>query len=229
MPKRSRRYQALQAKLAERGDELLSVKDGVRVLKSCASTGFDESVEVALNLGVDPKQADQVVRGAVSLPKGIGKTVRVAVFAEGEDAAVAEAAGADVVGSDDLVKRVKDGFLEFDVAITVPSMMRKVGPLGRTLGPKGLMPSPKSGTVTTDLGAAVKEYKAGKVEYRTDSTGQVHAMVGKLSFAEADLEENIRAFIQHIRSSRPAAVKGTFIRGAVVSATMSPGVPVAVA
>ena len=229
MAKRSRRYQQLQAALAERGDEPLSIKEAIKLLKSFASSAFDESVEVAMNLGIDPKQADQVVRGAVSLPKGIGKAVRVAVFAEGDEAAQATEAGADVVGSDDLVKRIKDGFLEFDVAIAVPSMMRKVGPLGRVLGPRGLMPSPKSGTVTSEVASTVTEYKAGKVEYRADSTGQLHAMVGKLSFPEGDLEENIRAFMTHIRNSRPSAVKGSFIKGAAVSATMSPGVPIAVA
>ena len=229
MAKRSRRYQQLSAKLAERGDQPLPIKDALKLLKSFASGSFDESVEVALNLGVDPKHADQIVRGAVVLPKGIGKTVCVAVFAEGDDAAKAEAAGADIVGSDDLVKRIKDGFLGFDVAIAVPSMTRKVGPLGRTLGPKGLMPSPKSGTVSADVDSAVKEFKAGTVEYRTDATGQLHARVGKLSFPEADLEANVRAFTEHIRIRRPAAVKGTFIKGATISATMSPGVPIAVA
>ena len=229
MPNRSRRYQQLGTKLAERGEMPLSVKEAVKLLKSFANTNFDQSVEVAMNLGVDPKQADQIVRGAVVLPKGIGKSVRVAVFAEGEDAEKAKAAGADVVGSDDLVKRIQEGFLEFDVAIAVPGMMRKVGPLGRTLGPKGLMPSPKSGTVSPDVESAVKEYKAGKVEYRTDATGQLHAMVGKVSFSADDLEANIRAFTDHIRNRRPAAVKGTFIKAVAISATMSPGVPVAIA
>ena len=224
--KHSRRYNDNVAKIKQA--EKVSVSEAVRTLKDCRGCKFDETVEVSLKLGIDPRQADQAVRGSVVLPRGLGKTVRVIAFAEGEDAAKAAEAGAMEVGGDDLVKKIQGGWLQFDVAIAHPKMMSRVGKLGRLLGPKGLMPSPKSGTVTPDVTSAVKEYKAGKVEYRADATGQLHAMVGKLSFAEADLEENIHAFVKHIRNSRPAAVKGIFIKGAAVSATMSPGVPIAV-
>ncbi len=203
------------------------VRDAITKLKGMKKVSFDETVEVALKLGIDPKQSDQNVRGSFSLPKGIGKSVRVIVFAEGERAAAAEAAGADTVGSEDLAKRIQDGWLDFDVAIASPDMMRHVGRLGRILGPQGKMPSPKSGTVTEDVGQAVQEFKAGKIEYRNDDTGNVHAAVGKMSFPEPDLEANVNAFIGHINASRPASTKGAFIQKAVLSATMSPSVRLA--
>ena len=185
-----------------------------------------QSVEVSTNLGIDPKQSDQNVRGSVALPHGIGKTVRVAVFAQGENAEKATAAGADIVGGDDLAQKIKGGFMDFDVALATPDMMGVVGPLGRVLGPRGLMPSPRSGTVTTDIAAGVREFKAGKIEFRNDKGGNVAAAVGKLSFDEGQLAENIQAFLNHLRTVKPAASKGTYIRSVTISATMSPGIRV---
>ena len=225
MAKRSRRYRELIEQDAEPGGPM-SLKDAVKKLKTFANTNFDQSVEIAMKLGVDPRQSDQLARGAVALPKGTGKARRVICIAQGENAEAAKAAGAEAVGAEDLVKKIQDGWLEFDLVVTSPDMMRLVGPLGRLLGPKGLMPSPKNGTVTQDVGQAVSDFKGGKVEYRTDSSGNVHAMVGKLSFSEADLEANILAFAHQIRSTRPAAVKGAYIRSVTISATMSPGVRV---
>ncbi|HTF91183.1 MAG TPA: 50S ribosomal protein L1 [Planctomycetota bacterium] len=184
---------------------------------------FDETVEVAVRLGIDPKKSDQLVRGAVSLPKGLGKKVTVVVFAEGDKADAARAAGADEVGSGDLADRIAGGWLDFDVVIASPDMMKHVGKLGKVLGPQGKMPSPKSGTVTADVGAAVREFKAGKVEFRTDAGGNVHAAVGKRSFKTEDLEANLRAFLDHLAAMRPPAVKGTFMRRISVSTTMGPG------
>jgi large subunit ribosomal protein L1 len=183
-------------------------------------------VEVSTNLGIDPRQSDQNVRGSVALPHGIGKSVRVAVFAQGENAEKATAAGADIVGGDDLATRIKGGFMDFDVALATPDMMGVVGPLGRVLGPRGLMPSPRAGTVTTDIAAAVREFKAGKIEFRNDKGGNVAAPVGKLSFNETQLLENITAFLNHLRTVKPAAAKGTYIRTVTISATMSPGIRV---
>ena len=182
------------------------------------------TVEVSTNLGIDPRQSDQNVRGSVALPNGIGKSVRVAVFAQGENAEKATAAGADIVGGDDLAQRIKGGFMDFDVALATPDMMGVVGPLGRVLGPRGLMPSPRSGTVTTDITSAVREFKAGKIEFRSDKGGNVAAPVGKLNFSDAQLLENITAFLNHLRSVKPTAAKGTFIRTVTISATMSPGI-----
>jgi len=225
MAKHSKRYRESQTQ-ADPG-ATLPVREAIVKLKGMKKASFDETVEVALKLGIDPKQSDQSIRGSFSLPKGIGKSVRVVVFAEGERAAAAEAAGADVVGTEDLAKRIQDGWLDFDVAIASPDMMRHVGRLGRILGPQGKMPSPKSGTVTEDVGQAVQEFKAGKIEYRNDDTGNVHAVVGKMSFPESDLEANVNAFIGHVNASRPAATKGTFIEKAALSATMSPSVRLA--
>lgn len=188
---------------------------------------FDQTVEVAIRLGVDPKQADQLVRGSIVLPHGIGKSQRVLVFAQGDNVAAAEEAGADHVGGKELADKIKDGWLEFDVAIATPDMMGVVGPLGRVLGPRGLMPSPRAGTVTQDVANAVQEYKAGKVEFRVDSGANVHCVVGKMSFDEPKLVDNIEALLAYIRSLRPAAAKGTYIRNIAVSATMTPGIPVA--
>jgi len=199
----------------------------IEVLKSFEPTKFDETVEVHIRLGVDPKQADQIVRGSVVLPNGIGKTQRVIVFAKGDLAKVAEEAGADEVGQEEMATRIKGGWVDFDVCIATPDMMGLVGPLGRVLGPRGLMPSPRAGTVTPDVARVIQEYKAGKVEFRNDSGGNIHAIVGKLSFENKNLEENIQAFIDHIVSLKPSAVKGVYVRNIAICATMSPGVPVA--
>jgi large subunit ribosomal protein L1 len=183
-------------------------------------------VEVAMRLGVDSKQADQIVRGSIVLPHGIGRSLRVIVFAKGDKIDEATEAGADEVGGDELAKKIKDGWTDFDVCIASPDMMGLVGPLGRILGPRGLMPSPRAGTVTPEVARVVKEYKAGKVEFRNDSGGNVHAVVGKLSFDEPKLVENIQAFISHVTGMKPMAIKGQYIKGIAVSATMSPAVRV---
>ncbi len=184
---------------------------------------FDETVEVAVRLGIDPKKSDQLVRGAVSLPKGLGKKVMVVVFAEGDKAAAAREAGADEVGSGDLADKILGGWTAFDIVIASPDMMKHVGKLGKVLGPQGKMPSPKSGTVTADVAGAVREFKAGKVEFRTDAGGNIHAAFGKRSFKTEDLEANLRAFLDHLSAMRPPAVKGQFIRRISVSTTMGPG------
>jgi large subunit ribosomal protein L1 len=194
------------------------------LVKSMAGKKFDESVDVAFRLGVDPRKAEQMIRGTVSLPHGTGKSVRVAVFAQGDAARDAEAAGADVVGADDLITRVEGGFLDFDVAIATPDLMGQVGKLGRTLGPRGLMPNPKTGTVTTDIGKAVAEFKAGKVEYRTDRYGNVQVPVGKASFEARQLLENYHAVLDEILRAKPAASKGKYVRSAAASSTMGPSV-----
>ena len=225
MPKRSKRFRALAEK--SQSDEILPLGKAVEILKQFDGTKFDQTVEVAIRLGIDPKQADQMIRGSIVLPNGIGKTQRVVVFAKGDVADAAKEAGADEVGQEDLADRIKGGWLEFDACIASPDMMGIVGPLGRLLGPRGLMPSPRAGTVTPDVARVVKEYKAGKVEFRNDSGGIVHAVVGKLSFDVAKLTENIDSFIQHIHGMKPAAVKGTYMKGVSISATMSPSVKVA--
>jgi large subunit ribosomal protein L1 len=181
-------------------------------------------VELHFRLGIDPKQADQLVRGSVVLPHGIGKALRVAVFAKGDLSTVAKEAGADIVGQEDLAAKIKDGWMDFDVCIAAPDMMGLVGPLGKVLGPRGLMPSPRAGTVTADIAKAVKEYKAGKVEFRNDDGGNVHAVVGKISFTVDKLKDNIMSFIQHIESLKPNTVKGTYVRGVTLCATMSPSI-----
>jgi large subunit ribosomal protein L1 len=205
-------------------EALHSPKDALELVKSHATRNFDETVEAAFRLGVDPRQADQMIRGTVSLPHGTGKTVRVAVFAAGDAAREAEEAGADVVGSDDLVTRVEGGFMDFDVAIATPDLMGKVGKLGRTLGPRGLMPNPKTGTVTTDIGKTVAEFKAGKVEYRTDRNGNVHVPIGKASFDRDALVANFGAVLEEINRAKPASAKGRYLKTASVSSTMGPGV-----
>lgn len=189
---------------------------------------FDQTVELAVRLGIDPRQADQIVRGSIVLPHGIGKSQRVVVFAKGENAKAAQDAGADEVGDKELADKIKGGWLEFDVAIATPDMMGVVGPLGRVLGPRGLMPSPRAGTVTQDVAGAVKEYKAGKVEFRNDSSGNVHCVVGKLSFDEQSLIDNIDAVLKMIHSLKPAAQKGVYVRHIALSSTMGPGISVAV-
>ncbi len=225
MAKHSKRYRKLATQVDEK--QLVPLDQAVAVLKSFNTTKFDQTVEIAIRLGIDPKQADQLVRGSLVLPHGIGKTQRVVVFAKGDLAEVAKAAGADEVGQDDLAKRIKEGWTDFDACIASPDMMGVVGPLGKILGPRGLMPSPRAGTVTQDVAKVVQEYKAGKVEFRNDSAGIVHAMVGKLSFDLPKLQENIQAFIDHILSLKPSAVKGAYVRGMAISATMSPGVRIA--
>jgi large subunit ribosomal protein L1 len=222
MSKKSKRY--LESRSVVDSEKKYELKEAVKILKSFKQAKFDESVEVAMKLGIDPKQSDQLVRGSISLPKGIGKSVKVIVFAAGEKAAVAKKSGADEVGAEDLVKKVEGGWTDFDVAIASSDMMRLVGKLGRVLGPQGKMPSPKSGTVTDDIETAVKEFKAGKIEYRTDSGGNVHSIVGKVSFLDKDLEDNISTFVKHIVNSRPSSAKGVFVEKVSVSSTMSPGI-----
>ncbi|HEY1187399.1 MAG TPA: 50S ribosomal protein L1 [Gemmata sp.] len=220
----------VKRKLEEAGS--MNVRQAVAELKKLKRAKFDETVELHINLGVDPTQSDQMVRGAVPLPHGIGKSVRVAVFCSGDDVAKAKAAGADVVGGADLVEKVqKENFLEFDVVLAAQAMMGQVSRLGKVLGPRGLMPTPKAGTVvpaTGDLAQVVREFKAGKVEYRTDKTGQIHAGVGKMSFDDQKLVDNINAFVEQIRSVKPSGVKGNFINGVVLSATMSPGIKLSI-
>jgi len=200
--------------------------EALELVKASATRNFDETVEVAFRLGVDPRKADQMIRGTVSLPHGTGKTVRVAVFATGDAAREAEQAGADVVGADDLISRIEGGFLDFDVAIAAPDLMSKVGKLGRTLGPRGLMPNPKTGTVTNDIGKAVAEFKAGKVEYRTDRQGNVHVPIGKASFDRDALLANFQAVLDEVNRAKPASAKGRFLRSVSASSTMGPGVSI---
>jgi large subunit ribosomal protein L1 len=188
---------------------------------------FDETVEVHMALGIDTSQSDQLVRGSVPLPHGIGKTVRLAVFCQGDNVAKAKEAGADFVGSDELIKKIQGGWLDFDVALATQDMMGQVSRLGKTLGPRGLMPTPKAGTVITgDIAAAVKEFKTGKVEYRADKGGNIHAGIGKMSFDESKLFDNITAFVEQVKSAKPSGVKGNYVKSITLSATMSPGVPV---
>jgi len=221
MAKRSKRM-AQAVALVDR-DSVYDPQEAFDLLKQAPAPKFDETVEVCVRLGVDPRKSDQLVRGAVSLPKGLGKSVKVVVFAEGDKAEAATAAGADEVGSDELAKKIQDGWMDFDIVIASPDMMKHVGKLGKVLGPQGKMPSPKSGTVTPDVAKAVTEFKAGKVEFRTDAGGNVHAPLGKRSFATDDLCENFRTFMDHILALRPSAVKGTYIRRVSVSTTMGPG------
>jgi large subunit ribosomal protein L1 len=205
-------------------EHLYSPAEAFDIIKSMGTKKFDETVETAIRLGVDPRKADQMIRGTVSLPHGTGKSVRVAVFANGDAAREAEANGADVVGSDDLVKRIEEGFLDFDVAIATPDLMGVVGKLGRTLGPRGLMPNPKTGTVTNEVGKAVSEFKAGKVEYRTDRYGNVQVPIGKASFSAQQLLENYHAVVDEMLRAKPAASKGKYLRAVAVSTTMGPGI-----
>jgi large subunit ribosomal protein L1 len=205
-------------------EALYSVSDAVGMVKELSTAKFDETVELAVRLGVDPRKADQIVRGTLSLPSGTGRTERVAVFAAGELAAEARAAGADVVGADDLVAKVNGGFLDFDVAIATPDLMGQVGTLGRVLGPRGLMPNPKTGTVTMEVGKAVAEFKGGRVEYRTDKVGNVHIRVGKASFTKEQLIANVHAVIEEIQRAKPPSAKGRYLLSVTVATTMGPGV-----
>jgi large subunit ribosomal protein L1 len=205
-------------------DHFYTPSEALGIVKNVAKAGFDESVDVSIRLGVDPRKADQMVRGTVALPAGTGKDVRVAVFATGPAAAEAREAGADLIGADDLAAQVEAGKFDFDVAIATPDMMPLVGRLGRALGPRGLMPNPKTGTVTNDVGRAVTEFKGGKVEYRTDRYGNVHVPLGKVSFEPDKLETNFRAVLDELQRAKPAASKGRYLRKITVSSTMGPGV-----
>lgn len=219
--KRSKRYKSCQEQVPA---EAVDLDTAIDVLKKFEKAGFDETIEIHMRLGIDPKQADQLVRGSLVLPHGIGKEQRVVVFAKGDAAEAAKEAGADEVGQEDLAKKISDGWLEFDVCIASPDMMGVVGPLGRALGPRGLMPSPRAGTVTPDVSTAVKEYKAGKVEFRNDPSGNVHAVLGKTSFTAQQLKENAEAFLKYIESLRPTTIKGHYVRNISLSPTMGPGV-----
>lgn len=211
------------AKLIDQ-EAFLEPLEAVTAVKKAASAKFDETVEVAVRLGVDPKKQDQAVRGVVVLPHGTGKSVRVLVFAKGDKVKEAEAAGADFVGDADLIAKIQQGWFEFDVCVATPDMMSEVGKLGRILGGKGLMPNPKAGTVTFEVGKAIQEIKAGKIEYRLDRAGQIHAPIGKVSFDETKLSENLRALIEALVRSKPSAAKGVYLKSAAVSSTMGPSV-----
>jgi large subunit ribosomal protein L1 len=233
MSRCSKRIRILREQIADVGS--MEIGAAVVLLKSLEEklpTGvrrcrFDQSVMIAVRLGIDPRQADQIVRGSIVLPHGIGRSKRVIVFTQGDNVGLATAAGADVVGGKDLADKIKGGWLDFDVAIASPDMMGVVGPLGKVLGPRGLMPNPRAGTVTADVGGAVREYKAGKVEFRCDSGGNVHCVVGKLSFSDTQLSENVDAMLKYLRSIKPSASKGQYVRNICLSATMTPGVSIA--
>ncbi|KYO69292.1 50S ribosomal protein L1 [Thermovenabulum gondwanense] len=224
MAKRSKAYQEA-LKLVDR-TKLYEPQEAMELVLQTANKKFDETIEVAVRLGVDPRHADQQVRSTVVLPHGTGKTKRVLVFAKGEKAKEAEEAGADIVGAEDLIAKIEGGFLDFDVAVATPDMMGAVGKLGKILGPRGLMPNPKAGTVTFDIAKAVKEIKAGKIEYRVDKTGIVHAPIGKKSFGAQKLLENFRALMESIIKAKPAAAKGQYLKSIVVSSTMGPGIKI---
>lgn len=224
MPKHGKRYREI-SKLVDR-QQLYEPAEAIALAKKTASAKFDETVEVAVRLGVDPRHADQQVRGTVVLPHGTGKTRRVLVFAKGEKAKEAEEAGADYVGAEELVEKIQNGWLDFDVAVATPDMMGVVGKLGRILGPRGLMPNPKTGTVTMDIARAVKEVKAGKIEFRVDKTAIVHAPIGKASFPEEKLRENFQALIEALVRAKPAAAKGQYLKSISVTTTMGPGIKI---
>ncbi len=226
MRRRSKRYRKDLEKVPA---QPVPLDQAIQRLKSFSKTKFDQTVDIVCHLGIDANQADQLVRGSVSLPKGIGKSKRVIAFCPDGDVPAAKAAGAIEAGADELVDKVAKGWTDFDVAVAHPSLMGKVGKLGKVLGPQGKMPSPKSGTVTPDVATAVREYAAGKVEFRNDKGGNVHAVVGKLSFSDADLKENILAFVDHIRRLKPASAKGQYLKKVCISGTMTPGVQVELA
>ena len=217
-------YRAALAKL-DRSQRYL-LEDGLRLVKETARAKFDETVEMAVRLGVDPRQADQNVRGTVSLPHGMGKTVRVLAFAKGEKEKEAQEAGADFVGSEDLIKKISEGWFDFDKTVATPDMMAVVGRIGKVLGPRGLMPNPRTGTVTVDIGKAVKEIKAGKLEFRVDKAGIVHVPVGKASFNSEKLIDNAKAVLTSLLRAKPASAKGNYVRGVTVSTTMGPGIKI---
>lgn len=224
MAKLSKRMQAIRAKV-EPG-KIYGIEEALGVIKDCASAKFNEAVDVSVNLGIDARKSDQVVRGSTVLPNGTGKTIRVAVFAQGANADAAKAAGADVVGFEDLAEQVKAGNLDFDLVIATPDAMRVVGQLGQILGPRGLMPNPKVGTVTADVTTAVKNAKAGQVQYRADKAGIIHCTIGKASFEVKALQENLQALMAGLIKAKPSAAKGVYIRKVTVSSTMGPGIPV---
>lgn len=223
MPSRGKKYKE-SIKLVDRQKRYDNIQEAMELVKKMTTTKFDASVDVAVRLGVDPRHADQMVRGAVVLPHGIGKTVRVVVFAAGEKEKEAREAGADFVGADDLVQKISEGWLDFDKAIATPDMMGKVGRLGRVLGPRGLMPNPKVGTVTMDVARAIKETKAGRVEFRVERAGIIHAPVGRVSFDADKLAENMRTLMDTLIKLKPATTKGTYVKSVTISSTMSPGV-----
>jgi large subunit ribosomal protein L1 len=223
MPKHGKKFAKAAGIVPSRENPVASSSDALQLVKEAAFAKFDESVEIAVRLGVDPRHADQVVRGTVVLPHGTGKTVRVLVLAQGDKAREAEEAGADFAGLD-YVQKIKDGWTDFDVAVATPDVMGQVGQLGRVLGPRGLMPSPKAGTVTFDVAKAVQEIKAGKIEFRVDKTGNLHAPIGRVSFPVESLSANLEAFMETVVRSKPSAAKGTYIRSVTVSSTMGPGV-----
>jgi large subunit ribosomal protein L1 len=222
--KRSKSYRAAAEKVD--ADAIYSPLEAVRLAQVTSTTKYDATVEVALRLGVDPRKADQMVRGTVSLPHGTGKTARVIVFAAGEKAAEAEAAGADAVGADDLIERVQGGWLDFDAAIATPDQMSKVGRIARVLGPRGLMPNPKTGTVTNDVAKAVSDIKGGKINFRVDKQSNLHVVIGKVSFSDTALVENYAAALDEILRAKPSASKGRYLRKVTVATTMGPGIPV---
>jgi large subunit ribosomal protein L1 len=223
----SKRYRAACEKIED--GRTYEVREAVELLKSLPAGKFDETVEVCLTLGIDPKQSDQIVRGSVALPKGTGKSVRVVAFCGPDQVDAATEAGAIEAGGDELVEKVQNGWMDFDVAIAAPNMMSKVGKLGRVLGPKGLMPSPKAGTVTPQVAEAVREFVAGKLEFRNDAGGNVHVPVGKVSFSTEDLVTNIQALVRHIESQRPSAAKGIYLKKVTLSSSMGPGIRLNVA
>lgn len=223
--KRSRRYKKCLEGIPTTP---VTPSEAIAALKGMDSLKFDASVELAMHLGIDPRHADQALRGSISLPHGIGKTKKVIAFCEGDQAEQAAQAGAVEVGGEELVKKIQDGWLDFDVAVAAPAMMKVVSKLGRVLGPSGKMPSPKAGTVTQDVAAAVKDFTAGKVEYRNDDGGNMHVSIGKISFDAGQLEENMMTFVNFIKKARPATIKGTYIKKVSVSATMTPGIEVAI-
>lgn len=221
MSKRSRKIAELYDK-----DKKYSLKDAIAILKKCPPVKFDQTVDIALMIGVDPRKADQAVRGTVSLPNGTGQTIRILVFARGEKIEEAKQAGADYAGDDELLEKVAKGWTDFDAVIATPEMMREVGKLGKVLGPRGLMPTPKAGTVTTDVAKAVQELQGGKVEYRVDRHGVVSNASGKISFTDDALEQNIRTLIQAVMRAKPASAKGQYLRSIVISSTMGPGLKI---
>lgn len=225
MAKSSKRWVAMMAKVGDR-NRSRTLEDALRLVKEIASAKFDESIDIAVNLGVDPRKSDQVVRGSTVLPHGTGTKVRVALFADGADAEKGRAAGADIVGLDDLADQIKQGNINFDVAIATPATMRVVGQLGQILGPRGLMPNPKVGTVTTDVATAVRNAKAGQIRYRTDKAGIIHCPIGKASFELAALKENLEAVLADLRKAKPSTSKGIYLRQIRVSSTMGPGISV---
>jgi large subunit ribosomal protein L1 len=224
MPKRGKKYRAMAAQI-EAGKRY-EIKEAAKLLKACSPSSFDATIDVAVRLGVNPRHADQMVRGAIVLPHGTGKTVRVAVFAKGDKVKEAEDAGADFVGSDELVEKIKGGWLDFDKAIATPDMMGMVGRIGRVLGPRGLMPNPKSGSVTFDVGQAVNDAKGGKVDFRVEKAGVVHAGIGKVSFSEEAIVDNLTTLIETLYKLKPASAKGTYLRTIAISATQGPGIRV---